>query len=183
MAGSTRLATLALMSDPTYSLTHLLSAFRRALQAMAPVVQSVGLTWRDGEAHDEWDALAENLFDVLVVSAICGDPQVGGVGRPVGRYGFGPTPGGPLNASWIEVDVPERPGTHAFVDFGSDDDFGVVHVVRVDRNRRWTGEAGSVKWTPQRTFGLRLGAAGAVDLRVDRVTPSETVWPIPRSAG
>ncbi len=168
------------MSETAFTVTFLMNAFRRALQAMAPIAESVGLTWRDSEAYDEWDALAESLFDVLVVSAVMGDVKVAAGRAALSRYGYGPPPAASPAGSWIEVDVPEMLGTYSFVAFGSNEDFGKIHVARVDHDGPGATAPASVPWTPNRTFGVWLRAPGRPGLRVDRVTPTESVWPIPR---
>lgn len=147
---------------------------------MAPIAEDVGLTWRDDDAYDHWEALGESLFDILVVSAIAGDLEVGRDRRAVGRYGVRSVPRGFKPGSCIEVDIPEREGTFAFLRFGSANDFGVMDVVHVDASGYWTEDVQTVAWAPARTFSVRLRETGSTDRRIDRVTPAEPGWPIGR---
>jgi hypothetical protein len=50
--------------------TELMENFRAALLALLPMAERVGITWRRGEAYDEWDGLANCLFEQLVESPI-----------------------------------------------------------------------------------------------------------------
>jgi hypothetical protein len=52
------------------TLTDLLGVFRQGLVALVPVAEKARMPWRDGEAYDDWDAIAECLYDNLVVRAV-----------------------------------------------------------------------------------------------------------------
>ena len=44
--------------------------FRRALVALVPSVEHVGIPWKRPDAYDEWDKIATTLFDQLVVEVL-----------------------------------------------------------------------------------------------------------------
>jgi len=47
--------------------TDILLNFRSALAALVPLVERVGIPWKRPDAYDEWDAMAAELFNNLVV--------------------------------------------------------------------------------------------------------------------
>lgn len=61
-----------LNSDRKYnmSITELLDLFRRGLTALVPVADGVGISWRDGEAYDDWDEIATCLYERVVANSI-----------------------------------------------------------------------------------------------------------------
>lgn len=52
------------------SVDSLVRLFRDALVALAPVLDAAHIPWRDGEAYDQWDAIAKVLYDNLVVEPL-----------------------------------------------------------------------------------------------------------------
>lgn len=61
------------MSDWTTTpseLSELLNVFRDALLAIVPVVERTMMAWRDEEAYDDWDAIADVLYEQLVVASV-----------------------------------------------------------------------------------------------------------------
>ena len=52
------------------TLTDLLGIHRQALAVLVPIADKARVPWRDGEAYDEWDAIAECLYHNIVVRAI-----------------------------------------------------------------------------------------------------------------
>ena len=44
------------------SVVELLSAFRGALIALVPIMDQVGIKWRDEDAYDDWDDIAATLY-------------------------------------------------------------------------------------------------------------------------
>src|SRR3954466_740972 len=48
----------------------LLLVFRDALRALVPHVEKVRIEWRDGSAYDDWDAIAQTLYERMVVSSL-----------------------------------------------------------------------------------------------------------------
>ena len=48
------------------SVKDLIVLLARSFQALVPVFEDAHLTWRDGEAYDQWDTVSEELFFVLV---------------------------------------------------------------------------------------------------------------------
>lgn len=54
----------------TTSVTELLSFLQQALVALVPIAEKARIPWQDGQAYDDWDAIAGCLYDNLVVKTI-----------------------------------------------------------------------------------------------------------------
>ena len=52
------------------SLTELLGIFRQALSVLVPIVEQAKISWREGEAYDDWDGIASSLFENIVVNSL-----------------------------------------------------------------------------------------------------------------
>jgi len=50
--------------------TEIIEIFRESLIVLAPVMEKAHLSWKEGEAYDEWDRIASSLFEGVVVSAL-----------------------------------------------------------------------------------------------------------------
>src|ERR1700754_5073986 len=48
----------------------LLLVFRDALRALVPHVERVRIEWRDGSAYDDWDEIAQTLYEKIIVSSL-----------------------------------------------------------------------------------------------------------------
>lgn len=48
----------------------LLLVFRDALRALVPHVERVRIEWRDGAAYDDWDEIAQTLYEKIVVASL-----------------------------------------------------------------------------------------------------------------
>jgi hypothetical protein len=48
----------------------LLQVFRDALRALVPHVERVRIEWRDDSSYDDWDAIAQTLYEKIVVSSL-----------------------------------------------------------------------------------------------------------------
>lgn len=48
----------------------LLLVFRDALRALVPHVERVRIEWRDDSAYDDWDEIAQTLYEKIVVSTL-----------------------------------------------------------------------------------------------------------------
>ena len=74
----------------TVTVTDLMLNFADACRALVPTMDRAGVPWRDGEQYDNWDRVAEALFESLVAEP-CAFQAVreAGLGklRPA-RYGF-----------------------------------------------------------------------------------------------
>lgn len=64
----------------------LLANLRDALSALAPVAERARISWRDGEAYDDWDDLASCVYDVLVGRTIVADVSAGPEALPLAPY-------------------------------------------------------------------------------------------------
>ncbi|MBB5295862.1 hypothetical protein E5F05_10330 [Deinococcus metallilatus] len=51
-------------------MTELMEVFREALIALIPALERARIAWRSPEAYDDWDAIAETLFEQIVVNSI-----------------------------------------------------------------------------------------------------------------
>jgi hypothetical protein len=52
------------------SITELVVTFRDCLVAIAPIVEKVGIEWREFKQYDEWDGIASALYSSVVASAV-----------------------------------------------------------------------------------------------------------------
>lgn len=157
--------------DRSYSITGLLTAFRRAPVALTPTADAVGVTWKDEDAYDEWDRVENVLFDVYVASAVRGDVAQFGSSQPFAEYGSGRIRY--LRRSWFEVLVPQDPGPLALVRLSSACGFGEIRVVRLDSRDEVCAEL-IVPWTPQLRFVARLRSPDGQLTRVEVVAPTES---------
>lgn len=86
----------------TLTVTELVLNFAEACRALVPSMDRAGVPWRDAEQYDNWDRIAEPLFESLVTEP-CAFQAVGEAGlnklRPL-RYGF--LPASDCNA-WIAM--------------------------------------------------------------------------------
>jgi len=49
------------------TINELVNNFRQALLGIIPSVDAVGIPWGQNDAYDEWDSLASNLYEVLIL--------------------------------------------------------------------------------------------------------------------
>ena len=49
-------------------ITELMDVLRSGLAALVPVVERIGIPWTEGDAYDDWDAIASTLYEQLVVN-------------------------------------------------------------------------------------------------------------------
>jgi hypothetical protein len=88
----------------TITVTDLVRNFADACRALVPSLARAAVPWRDNEQYDNWDRIAEALFESLVTEP-CAFHAVGEAGLDkvrVARYGFAPDAG--FNA-WVALDV------------------------------------------------------------------------------
>jgi hypothetical protein len=52
------------------TVTEVLMIFRDGLAALIPTMERAKLSWREGEAYDEWDEIAQSLFKSIVITAL-----------------------------------------------------------------------------------------------------------------
>jgi len=55
------------------SITEIVTVFRGALLAIIPWVEKAKIKWKDGESYDDWDNIAQVLFENIVCSSIYGE--------------------------------------------------------------------------------------------------------------
>lgn len=54
----------------TLRLTELLDVLRSGLAALVPVVERASIPWTEGDAYDDWEAIASTLYEQIVVNTI-----------------------------------------------------------------------------------------------------------------
>lgn len=57
-------------ASPPYTINSLMAAFRKALRAVVPVAEEIGIPWREPDAYDDWDAVANGLYEGFLLHGI-----------------------------------------------------------------------------------------------------------------
>lgn len=52
------------------SVQELVLAFRKALVVLTPLMDQVGIAWRDADAYDDWDEICQVLYKNIVMRSI-----------------------------------------------------------------------------------------------------------------
>ncbi len=139
--------------ESTYRATvnDLVSNFRDALLALTPIADRAMLNYRDLNPHDDWEALAERVFDTFVRQPIEADRLSQPGDLPVGRYDFDLSDYSRL--SWLTT-APDAPYESAFIRLlAGDGSFDTVQIVDIDPASHQAGEWRSVPVT-EVTFAL-----------------------------
>ena len=93
----------------TVTVTELILNFAEACRSLVPALDRAGVRWGDGEQYDNWDRIAEALFESLVTEpcAFQAVDEAGLTRLRIAPYGFASDAG--WNA-WVEVqgDEPAR---------------------------------------------------------------------------
>lgn len=55
------------------SVTELLAIFNGALLALIPWLEKAKIKWKEGEAYDDWDNIAESLYNNIVCASLTGE--------------------------------------------------------------------------------------------------------------
>ena len=58
------------MTHLSTSVQELLAGAQRALRAVAPIADDLGVRWKESENYLDWDAIATGVFEGLVLAAI-----------------------------------------------------------------------------------------------------------------
>ena len=69
----------------TVSIQSLVDGVQRALTALAPTAESIGVPWRAPDAYDTWDEAAQGVFNGFVGTAIRESVNASGC-LPINRY-------------------------------------------------------------------------------------------------
>lgn len=80
----------------------LLANLRDALSALAPVAERAHISWREGEAYDDWDDLASCVYGILVGRTINADASAGTGVLPLAPYDMR-LPSYAENSSFVSV--------------------------------------------------------------------------------
>lgn len=110
------------------SVDQLLELFRAGLIAVAPVADRAHINWADGSQYDDWDAIADGLYEGIVRMSVLHSTECRGISIP--RYGFWPS-----NHERYYISVKDKSGTSVgmFVSFSSRDTaFSHVRVQSAD---------------------------------------------------
>lgn len=67
------------------TVTQLITIFRGALLAIIPWIEKAKIKWKEGEAYDDWDNIAESLYKNIVCSSLTGDVSSEYI---IARYNF-----------------------------------------------------------------------------------------------
>lgn len=95
------------MSDVSrqITVTELVRNFGEACRALVPSLDRAEIPWTDGRQYDNWDRIAEALFESLVLEPCCYEVWDVEPGRPldVARYGFVPS----SESAFVQLHLPE----------------------------------------------------------------------------
>ena len=134
------------------TVTYLVRNFARACRAIVRSLDAARVPWRDGQQYDDFDRIAEALFEGIVVRP-CLFQAVGeeGIqGLTVARYGFAPLPGsdahiivrGAPGSPMIGLVTVCKPFDHVRCEAGvlplRRADFSFVARTEDGTNREWT---------------------------------------------
>lgn len=67
------------------SVTELLILFKESLSALIPWIEKVKIRWKEGEAYDDWDNIAEALYKNIVCASLIGEVAID---YPLANYNF-----------------------------------------------------------------------------------------------
>lgn len=126
-------------------INELLVTFRQGLIAMIPTADRAHLIWSDLNTHDDWEAIAECLFNVFVRNPIELDEGRGGGALPLPRYDFDiDTYSG---HSWIQVLSVPAQQTYALLRLLTRAEaFDTVQVVEVNPESLEAGARYTFPW-------------------------------------
>jgi hypothetical protein len=142
------------------AIDELMSTFRAALLALAPVADRAKLGWGDNETHPDWERLAACAFDVFVRSPISMDRDRGALDAPLALYDIDIDAYGA--ASWIGVGDSIQSGPAMIRLLSSVSPFDTVQVVNIDLATGLPAERGLVRWEDARFFLVRRSENGSL---------------------
>jgi hypothetical protein len=64
---------LSMSNNFKISVNELVAIFRGALLAIIPWIEKAKIKWKEGEAYDDWDNIAESLYNNIVCSSLTGN--------------------------------------------------------------------------------------------------------------
>jgi hypothetical protein len=115
----------------TTTLDELMAIFRDGLIALVPIAERARIAWHDAEAYDDWDRIAEAVFQSVVVDAI-ENSNAGPLQRPLAKYGFVGQPHAAMSVIQVAHASMGVSSDLAFIDFGSNDTpFDTVRAERM----------------------------------------------------
>ncbi|MEV8254243.1 hypothetical protein AB0O95_09790 [Rhodoglobus sp. NPDC076762] len=138
-------------------------AFRAALVALVPSAEKVSLVWQSESTHDDWEQLAESVFEVMVANPVAMDTHRMRDAFPLARYDFDWK--SYASASWLELDA-DVGDEYAlvlvrFTSTAAPFDMPEFAHVRIDTGERVSDEiTGLTSPTSGFIFRLRRRAAG-----------------------
>jgi len=142
-------------------------AFSEALAALVKPAERVGLVWQADNTHDDWERLAESVFEATVSNPVHQDTRNNSASYPLARYDFDLETYAGL--SWLEVDnEAESEYALVLVRFSTTTepfDTPECTLVRIDTGEIMPSETSEHVKPPQgTTFRLRRRSAVADDV-------------------
>lgn len=147
------------------TVTDTLRIFRDALCALVEPLARARIEWRDGSSYDDWDEIAQLLFEKIVIASVgWGVPERDRRSLTIPRYDD--TLDSYAGMSPITVHV-EGMGHLVFHSFGTrDEPFDVVKALRVDEQGR-PGDGFVMLPLESVIFQVAISSRSVADLAVD----------------
>jgi hypothetical protein len=109
------------------TVAELLNVFRGALVALVPFADRAHIPWRDADAYDDWDAIAEALYRAFVETPVNGTDE-GSRAFPLPRYNHLHSSYADRSRLWV---LDASGNRYLFFGFSSKDEpFDVVRAIR-----------------------------------------------------
>ncbi len=160
------------MSDITeVSVTDVLVAFRTALVGLTDAADRIGLEWRDASAHDDWEALADAVFDTLVARSVWHDASTPPDSYALARYDFDLRDYRHL--SWVELDDGSALSTVLVRFLTTSAPFDTVQCAIVRQGDGSVEGGTTIPFSDELQFRVRLRSESAVDSVREDLTLSD----------
>ncbi|SHE96594.1 hypothetical protein [Streptoalloteichus hindustanus] len=151
-------------------ISDMINMFRAGLRALTPIADRALLGWRDIEVHDDWDHLANCLYEVFVSRPVAMDARAPREAKQLPRYEF--RPDSYHDHSWIVVSTSSGE-QYAFVRLlPGDGEFDKVEAVEVDPKTGRPGDAVTLPLSGQEFLLVRRYDDGDSEI-VTEVAPIE----------
>ena len=156
---------------PSFSICELVLQFREALSALTPIAERAHLSWRDEDTHDDWERLAERLWDVFVRSPIYADPRTKDA-APLLRYDFSVS--SYAENSWIECTLVDSVATYSLLRLSTRTTaFDTLELLRVDELRQVPVADVEAQWANVVSLTFVLQRPDEPAERIDAVFPRD----------
>lgn len=136
------------------SVNDCIGIFRDAVIALIPFAERARLTWEDVNPHDDWERIAEMLFNVFVARPIMLDASAVRGQMPLPPYDYDVD--SYSQYSWIEVYLPnESQGFPLIRLLSQGSPFDAVQLARIDPDSLGTRSRVTVPWDGAEFFFRR----------------------------